>query len=480
LSFWAANAPRGVSGWRILAIAVAIGSFGVLVLVLLGQRLSRGRAAATTAVGLFVFVNWRIISEVFSEIPFLELIPEVVVAAALTAVLIAGAWCMGDRREFQFIALFMAVALALAPLPSLAGWYFGDAGESPVRAGSVQQLPPSPHNVYFIIVDGYARRDVLQSQFGYDLDTSDFEQHGLEVLNDARSGYSSTVASIASMLTMSKVGVEGERPTDRDRAWLHQIMGGDNPVVQSFTAAGYEYVHIESGWDGTRCGPAVDRCFSSGLVDEAFGALLENSAAAWFFKSRFGSAFTVNGLRALDDLQAVAGLSTDRPLFVFAHIPLPHPPMFLDGTCTLRYDADLGGPALGNQRLAGTALLEYRRAGYLRQIECVNHRLGEFLDAVPHDDLVIITADHGSDAAGQLSLQPNDWNADAVRERIGVFTAVRLPGCGAIEEVPVVLPDLFRLAFACLTGVRPTGAHPEMYVYPVDSSPGVVTQLDYK
>jgi hypothetical protein len=388
---------------------------------------------------LFVFVNWRIISEVFSEIPFLELIPEVVVAAALTAVLIAGAWCMGDRREFQFIALFMAVALALAPLPSLAGWYFGDAGESPVRAGSVQQLPPSPHNVYFIIVDGYARRDVLQSQFGYDLDTSDFEQHGLEVLNDARSGYSSTVASIASMLTMSKVGVEGERPTDRDRAWLHQIMGGDNPVVQSFTAAGYEYVHIESGWDGTRCGPAVDRC-----------------------------------------LQAVAGLSTDRPLFVFAHIPLPHPPMFLDGTCTLRYDADLGGPALGNQRLAGTALLEYRRAGYLRQIECVNHRLGEFLDAVPHDDLVIITADHGSDAAGQLSLQPNDWNADAVRERIGVFTAVRLPGCGAIEEVPVVLPDLFRLAFACLTGVRPTGAHPEMYVYPVDSSPGVVTQLDYK
>ncbi len=479
LSFWATNAPRGASGWKLLGIAAGTSCLGILILIVLGRFLKLDRAAGLAAVGVFLMSNWQLIAGALPDVAVLRSVPGDFVALAVASVLIGAVLRMGDRREFGLAVVVMAGVIIVPPLAGLSLWYLGDSVQPPIDRTSAPSLPEGQNDVYFVVVDGYARADVLSSMFGYELDLDVFERHGLHVIADARTGYSSTVASISSMLTFSHVGTKGNRPTDRERAALHGIMGGANPVVEAFTDAGYEYVHIESGWDGTRCGEAVDVCLDAGLIDEASGILVERSIFSRWFQRRFGSAFTSNGLRAFEDLQVVSQTESQEPRFVFAHIPLPHPPMFLDRNCELVADPAMAGGALGSPGLAGSALLERRVEAYLQQIECVNARLGSFLDAVSNSDIVIITGDHGSDSVGQLSLKPGDWSADAVYERMSVFTALRVPGCDAVQGSKLMLPDLFRLVFACMTGNDPIRAHPEMFIYPVDSSPGVVTELEY-
>jgi hypothetical protein len=480
LSFWATNAPRGASGWKLLGIAAGTACLGIVALIVINRFLALGRAAGIAAVGVFVMSSWQTIGDVLPDVSFLRSVPGDFVAFAIASVFIAVVLRMGGRREFGLAAFVMAGVIIVPPLAGLSLWYLGDAVQPPIEPTSAPLLPEGRGDVFLVVVDGYARADVLRSMFSFELDSDVFERHGLQVIADARTGYSSTVASISSMLAMSHVGTEGTRPTDRERVALHGIMGGANPVVEAFTGAGYEYVHIESGWDGTRCGKAADLCLDAGYLDEALGILIERSIFSSWFQRRFGSALTVNGLRALDDLRAVAESESQTPRFVFAHIPLPHPPMFLNGNCELVADPEMAGLALGSPGLAGSVTLERRIDAYLQQIECVNLRLEAFLAAVGDSDIVIITGDHGSDSAGQILLQPGDWSADAVYERMSVFTALRLPGCHAVQESTLMLPDLFRIVFACLTGEDPIRAHPEMYIYPVDSSPGVVTELDYR
>ena len=132
-------------------------------------------------------------------------------------------------------------------------------------------------DIYYIILDGYARADVLKEV--YNFDNSEFieslTRKGFFVAAESRSNYIFTKFSLPSSLNMRYLE-EGERvwQSVADSAVLH--------VVQNL---GYQYVHLDSGWGKTRRNKHADVEF---LGDRPLQLLLNEYSAVLLKSTMFG------------------------------------------------------------------------------------------------------------------------------------------------------------------------------------------------
>ncbi len=481
LSLLAVNAPRGASPVKFFVIAGGAFLLACALVAILARRMTLHRATGIGAVVLFVFFSWTALRALGEEVSASPVVAGVLVPVVVLAVLVWASVRFGDAQVFRVVVMTMGVALVATPLPSLVSWYAADA-----ISLAVPELEPSdasgPHpDVYFVILDGYGRADVLEETYGYS--NKDFLDemidHGFVVPEAATSNYSMTAASVASTLAMSYLVDPGVVPDHPLRLALYQIIRGGNPVVASLTDLGYQNVHIESGWDGSRCGPNVDICYPAGFLDEASWTLLNRTPLSAPLEQWFGHAFAQNGLRALDDLTRVAQVGSETPRFVFAHVLLPHPPLNVDGRCRVRPEPQPGGGAVGARFLLDTPAWEDRKAGYVEQIQCVNTKILRFLDDLGDDSVVFITGDHGPDGYGQVAVPPGEWT-DADRfERFGVFSAYRLPaGCEQVKQ-DVDLINGMRLLVGCATGEELEPLPPRHLIFPTpDGDPYPTTEVE--
>ncbi len=127
----------------------------------------------------------------------------------------------------------------------------------------------------------------------------------------------------------------------------------------------------------------------------------------------------------------------DRPDFVYAHVLSPHFPFELDASCERHQMFDKDNT-------------------YVGQVRCVNDMVLEALDGSIDDAVVIVTGDHGSiDDRGVLDGDPADWDEIDIRQRLGVFSAVKLaPGCTRPDD-DATLAVIFHLAAVCALGTEP-------------------------
>ncbi len=116
----------------------------------------------------------------------------------------------GRSRRFAVTPLLAAGAV-LVVLPvillgarALSGLPSEPAPPAPVSARPSPSAATGLPDIYYIILDGYGRSDVLADLYG--IDNTDFlrflEQRGFYVAADARSNYSKTILSLASALNM--------------------------------------------------------------------------------------------------------------------------------------------------------------------------------------------------------------------------------------------------------------------------------------
>ena len=120
--------------------------------------------------------------------------------------------------------LLNAVAAILVVLQVAAGGYAVagrssvamDRPEIAVAGDSPDKLP----NIYYLLIDGYARQDILKEIFHYD--NSEFLQHlrdkGFFVADSSHSNYTQTMQTLASCLNMNFLHALGEfDKTTKDR-----------------------------------------------------------------------------------------------------------------------------------------------------------------------------------------------------------------------------------------------------------------------
>jgi len=309
------------------------------------------------------------------------------------------------------------------------------ADSAPLDAVSelVQRLGYKP-DIYDIVLDGYARQDVL-SEF-YDFDNSDFlhflEGKGFDVLDRSRSNYVWTFLSMASWLNMQYVNLFtteiGEDSRDLTRPYL---MIRDSGVARFLRQHGYRYVHLKSTWGATMMNMFADEEIDcgGGLFQNEFYRVLAESSLVRIWESPVGVDLAECHLSNLATLETMG--SSPGPKFVFAHFLPPHHPYLFDRDGNVLSRATVSNQFELQRRLWGD------REKFVDQTVYFNKRLKGVVEAIlassSNPPIILIHSDHGPQLLDDDEMEMLDvfWHG-----RFGVLNAVYLPGLapGALPE----------------------------------------------
>ncbi len=311
-------------------------------------------------------------------------------------------------------------------------------------------------DVYFIILDAYARQDVLEEV--YELDNSEFltalEELGFYVARWSQSNYIHTELSLTSSLNMDylqsldPIFASGGPP---DLSYIWPLLGKSR-ARQTFECLGYKIVTFDSGyyWTGWRdvdvflskeTGLIGDfertggiNSFESMLLRTSGGSILSDLAVVYpdLLGTELDHPYREHRERMLYIFDAL-GLSVPSipgPKFVFAHILLPHPPYVfgpngepIEQTTAFSLNEEGKVPA---------------RVGYPNQVRFTNSVLLEAVEQIlavsRTPPVIIIQGDHG--------------HGRHERDKVSILNAYYLPGEveGVLYE-SITPVNNFRLVF---------------------------------
>jgi len=329
-----------------------------------------------------------------------------------------------------------------------------------------------PHrDIYYIILDGYARADVLESLYGLDNTpfVSALQERGFYVPAMARANYADTVYSLSSSLNMAYISdaPEALRPgvdTDQEEL-LREALAGliqQSRVAGFLKDQGYETVAFDSGYRRTTIEGAdiLDRspdvppfnataAFELMLMDTTLGRTLLRVRGEDYVPLQ--TLFDDHRGRVLYALTHLSDYA-DRPgaQYVFAHVISPHAPYVFGSKGEPRQGVD---PFTLLDRPTGG---EWSPALYRDQVIFVNtmvlREVDEILAKSDPDPIIVLQADHSSRAWGDPTPSPE------IRQQIlfPIFAAFYLPGgTQPAEPYPEISPvNVFRLVMNRYFGTR--------------------------
>jgi hypothetical protein len=377
-----------------------------------------------------------------------------VVALGLAIVVVTWLARRGRRfgRAARFLGFLGAVVIALAivrPFGSAAELSLGLDGAGPglVEGGdggetmpTVDEAPvprsvpvlaqddPSHPDVYYVILDGYARGDALATHYGFDNEPflSALRDRGFIVADKGTSNYPYTYLSLGSSLNERYLtdDIANGAPY---QSYLRLIRSGIVP--QRFRERGYRYDLIRSAWAGTSGSPLADQVLGP---DPAIGtefevAILDGSLLRGVAPQPSIADYHLAAFDALEEVAADPG-----PTFTLAHIVAPHPPYVLD-----RH----GNVVLDTAALRGAWGGADNERGYLEQVRFVNDRLLQVIDQILSASttrpIIVVQGDHGSwSSRFERGVAPHDVEA----ERMSILNAYLVPDGVAGLLSPEITP----------------------------------------
>ncbi|MBB5519880.1 hypothetical protein FHS62_002707 [Amphiplicatus metriothermophilus] len=287
-------------------------------------------------------------------------------------------------------------------------------------------------DIIYIVPDRYASSTVLREAFGFDSEVflNALEQRGFHYVKNARANYAKTVESLASTLNMTDLEPLFQvMPADStDRGPLH-VMIEDNAVQRVLRSIGYQYVHLGNWWEPTRINKNAhknyygQRGFSN--LSEFDRTLLATTPLPWV-ERHFGKGQTKECRRLrsqLDYLEEIRARAEDGPIFVFAHLTIPHDPITMDaeGNCIKPVSYPGSGISWG----------EFK-GNYVAYVEQFNRRILEIFDANRSVDrgrsmIFVIQSDEGP-YPRRLREQPfmnmHGFGLDEMRMKFGILNAI--------------------------------------------------------
>ena len=383
------------------------------------------------------------------------------VGLALLAV-VAGlmAWIIHRGRSLDriswilqsFTAVLLVVSVVRFAFTPLPGQMARDL--LPPQGASAAPADPGDPDIVGVLLDGYPGAASLDRVFDLDDELADaLRERGFEVAAHARSNYSQTVLTLASMFNF---GLLDQLPETRDsvaagrfpRPLLRGLVN-DSAMSRLLRERGNRIMATASGWEDSAFRSA-DVFLDQGELNEFEIALLR-STAAWDLLRLTGWDLVGDQQRArvhgnLDQLRAIAEGMGDQPTFAFVHVPAPHAPIVFDAQ---------GGPVPVDLRTPydyGTGLVgsELIRTRYREQLQYLDRSFIEALDdalaALPKDAVVVVFADHGPrsrlDATDDLRLQ----------EAVDILLAVRAPGRTGLLPDDTTLVNVLPAVFDAYLG----------------------------
>jgi hypothetical protein len=285
-------------------------------------------------------------------------------------------------------------------------------------------------DIYVIVLDGYARQDVLQSI--YDFDNSKFidslEKRGFYVARESHSNYVQTPYSMASFWNFDYL-----QPWDSSEDYAQYLFEPiqNNRVFHLLNKIGYTTVSFAGAVHFTEIKDS-DVYLSNFLLLNNFETLLLVDSPVEPISNIFDlgiptQTYKTHRQRILYQLEMLkripAGVSG--PKIVYAHILAPHPPFVFDQNGGIRDPQHPYTLGEGAEIQGGEEKYWY---GYREQVKFVNGEIIKVIDSILAKSkippVIVVMGDHGPGSMFH-------WDMDApgcLWERTGNLYALLLPG----------------------------------------------------
>jgi len=333
----------------------------------------------------------------------------------------------------------------------------------------------SKSDIYYIIVDGYTRSDILQEYF--DTNNSDFIQFlhdiGFYVANQSQCNYMQTVLSVASSLNMRYFEFDPKMSRIANRGVLIEAIHHSR-LRRELEDLGYTTVVISSGWLFTDIRdadiyqspyPDAPMYFENFWLGETAFPLINKLIGLNIPLMSYDThrEYISYSLTALSESANLVG-----PKLVFAHIMAPHPPFVFN---------DHGQPInprypyfLGDANGFPGSRSEYK-TGYTNELIYFNKQLELMLTNIFNNSdtqpIIILQADHGSGVY-------TNWESDestCLKERFSILNAIYLPLGGEKALYPTLSPvNTFRIILDYYFGTQ-LGLYPDLHYFSTRSHP---------
>ena len=329
----------------------------------------------------------------------------------------------------------------------------------------MSKKPSSLPDIYYIILDGYAREDVLKDIFNYDNSQflNQLKKRGFYIADKSLANYDQTCLSNAASLNFAYLdkldGLANLVGTESgDRLPLHDVIN-KNRAIQFLKQFGYVFVAFSSWWgcfdvedaDVFNAPPLLPREFHYMLISYTpISLLLE--------KLHIKSAFDVHREKLVYIFEHIANLpKRDFPVFLFSHILAPHPPFVFDenGKAVAWPKKKSIAFCDGSMIIKTEQMRREYISFYIGQLKYVNKRVIEIIDGIiaksSKPPIIIIQADHGP---GSML----DWESvenSNLKERMGILNAYYLPAGGEKYLYSGITPvNTFRAIFNVYFGAK--------------------------
>ena len=347
----------------------------------------------------------------------------------------------------------ISVVLLVLPLISLGNHARLSYKYAHTNAESVNKISQTsgtssatPPDVYYIILDMYARDDVLLDRYHYDNTPflNELEDLGFYVARCSVSNYNMTELSLASSFNMHYLDTLGDQYVagQTDRSGLVSLIH-QSAVRQIFEGMGYKFINFETGFTFTEMrdadlflGPAPAdyqednpalqlNAFESMLVKTTAVALLTDAQARWSDPVNSAldtrKAHIVREVYLLNKLPALPK-EVPGPKFVYAHILIPHPPFVFS-----KEGINLSFPGNDGATTYGPTAKDFA-VGYRNQLDYINAAMIPILKQIILDSktppIIIIQGDHGVDPKRAYNLNAYYFPGDAQKTLYSTITPV--------------------------------------------------------
>ena len=351
--------------------------------------------------------------------------------------------------------------------------------ETLVAVASHRSTTASLPDIIYVVPDRYASAATLKREFH--LDNSSFyaalEARGFRVAKNAHANYHKTFQSLASTLNggylegfTNAYGVES-----RDRRPGYDAI--ENNVVQHrLRKLGYRFLNYGNWWEPTRINPWAD-------VNDTASAFLNNLSEFELTlisrtPTRTANRFSIDSMRRIEchriqrkfqHLEEVG--NGPEPVFVFAHILVPHAPITMNAAGHCLEPPVLYAPgkarAWRDFKAAYVEYLKFFNAAMLRVIDQQMERRKQ--DG--RDLLFVIQSDEGP---WPLTEREEGRNTDytsftrrELRMKTGIINALRMPGGEAPDFASIATPiNNWRIIFNTLVGTRMKMLPHRIHIHP--------------
>ena len=370
---------------------------------------------SSTKSGLFVslmiilFFSYGHIFQALNEtIINLQISHAIFVVPFLVICILGFLYCLKTKRKLNNITLILnvvAITLIAVTLTQLIGYDFNQYHifEDDVDTSTQFHLTDSfgeYPDIYYIVLDEYAGSKILNDTLDYD--NSEFinflNTRGFNTPLQTQSNYFVSFLSLSSTLNMQYVNFYADEVgvDSKDRRLSHSLMH-DNRIMQILESNGYSTINFDSNWGPTNAIKIADQnlCEKSPVFNsELLTTVLSTSMLRPIYTDLFLPAERERVLCIFSELPEIQ-FESEKPIFVLAHIMLPHGPY-------------IWGPNGEHKKIDSLSMLDIEedKKAYIDQLKFTNKMVQEMIEKIidekKRSKIIIIQSDHGT-------AFPMDW-----------------------------------------------------------------------